>query len=58
MTIDKDEKTQNNTDLVNRSAVPFDPTIEPMLKENPRRFVIFPVQYNDIWQMYKKVSQI
>merc|ERR1712035_11655 len=27
---------------------------EPLLKENPRRFVIFPIQYHDIWQMYKK----
>uniref|UniRef100_A0A3B3I0M2 Ribonucleoside-diphosphate reductase subunit M2 n=1 Tax=Oryzias latipes TaxID=8090 RepID=A0A3B3I0M2_ORYLA len=29
---------------------------EPQLKENPRRFVIFPVQYHDIWQMYKKAE--
>ncbi|XP_035681963.1 ribonucleoside-diphosphate reductase small chain-like [Branchiostoma floridae] len=27
---------------------------EPLLRENPRRFVIFPVQYRDIWRMYKK----
>ncbi|MBN3281139.1 RIR2 reductase, partial [Polyodon spathula] len=27
---------------------------EPLLKDNPRRFVIFPIQYHDIWQMYKK----
>ena len=27
-----------------------------MLKENPRRFVIFPIQYDDIWQMYKKAE--
>jgi ribonucleoside-diphosphate reductase beta chain len=26
---------------------------EPILKENPNRFVIFPLQHNDIWQMYK-----
>ena len=25
-----------------------------LLKENPRRFVIFPIQYPDIFQMYKK----
>ncbi len=29
---------------------------EPLLKENPRRFVIFPIQYHDIWQMYKKAE--
>eukprot|EP00092_Neocalanus_flemingeri_P014468 GFUD01015612.1.p1 GENE.GFUD01015612.1~~GFUD01015612.1.p1 ORF type:complete len:363 (-),score=91.46 GFUD01015612.1:164-1252(-) len=27
---------------------------EPLLEENPRRFVILPIQYSDIWQMYKK----
>lgn len=30
--------------------------VEPLLKENPRRFVIFPIQYHDIWQMYKKAE--
>lgn len=29
---------------------------EPLLRENPRRFVIFPIQYHDIWQMYKKAE--
>ena len=28
--------------------------IEPLLKENPNRFVIFPIQHDDIWQFYKK----
>lgn len=27
---------------------------EPLLRPNPRRFVILPIQYPDIWQMYKK----
>ena len=27
---------------------------EPLLKENKDRFVIFPIQHNDIWQFYKK----
>ncbi|TWW68377.1 Ribonucleoside-diphosphate reductase subunit M2 [Takifugu flavidus] len=30
--------------------------VEPLLKENPRRFVIFPIKYQDIWQMYKKAE--
>ncbi|WBR61433.1 ribonucleoside-diphosphate reductase [Drosophila suzukii associated hytrosavirus 1] len=34
----------------------FDPSIEPLLKENPRRFVVFPIQYHDIWAMYKKAE--
>jgi len=27
---------------------------EPILKENPNRFVLFPIQHPDIWEMYKK----
>lgn len=29
---------------------------EPLLKESKRRFVLFPVQYREIWQMYKKAE--
>ncbi|MFT7606730.1 MAG: ribonucleoside-diphosphate reductase beta chain, partial [Saprospiraceae bacterium] len=28
--------------------------IEPILKENPNRFVLFPIQHDDIWAWYKK----
>ncbi|KAM9551456.1 ribonucleoside-diphosphate reductase subunit M2 [Salvelinus alpinus] len=34
----------------------FNAEEEPLLKENPRRFVIFPIKYHDIWQMYKKAE--
>ena len=27
---------------------------EPLLTENPNRFVMFPIQYDDIWAMYNK----
>ena len=27
---------------------------EPLLIENPNRFVLLPIQHDDIWQMYKK----
>jgi len=27
---------------------------EPLLKENPSRFVLFPIQHKEIWEMYKK----
>lgn len=27
--------------------------IEPILQENKDRFVLFPIQYSDIWEMYK-----
>ena len=26
---------------------------EPLLKDNPNRFVLFPIQHNDIWKFYK-----
>ncbi|KAJ3709614.1 ferritin-like superfamily, partial [Lentinula raphanica] len=29
---------------------------EPLLLESRRRFVLFPIQYHEIWQMYKKVE--
>ncbi len=28
--------------------------IEPILQENPNRFVLFPIQHDDIWNFYKK----
>ncbi len=28
--------------------------IEPILEENPNRFVLFPIKHDDIWQFYKK----
>lgn len=34
----------------------FNPELEPLLKENPRRFVVFPIQWPDIWHMYKKAE--
>jgi len=27
---------------------------DPLLKENPRRWVLFPIQYPEVWEMYKK----
>lgn len=29
---------------------------EPLLRENPNRFVLFPIEYPDIWKMYKKAQ--
>lgn len=40
------------------AASPFDPSLEPLLRDNPRRFVIFPIVYEDIWKMYKKASEV
>ncbi|XP_043284913.1 ribonucleoside-diphosphate reductase subunit M2 B [Venturia canescens] len=38
------------------SVSKFDITLEPLLRENPKRFVIFPIQWQDIWDMYKKAE--
>ncbi|NMM49747.1 ribonucleoside-diphosphate reductase small subunit [Marinigracilibium pacificum] len=29
---------------------------EPILQDNPDRFVLFPIQHNDIWDFYKKAE--
>jgi len=48
----------DKTKTVKSSKVVEDikPVDEPLLRENPRRFVIFPIEYQDIWQMYKKAE--
>jgi ribonucleoside-diphosphate reductase beta chain len=30
--------------------------VEPILKENPGRFVLFPIKYDQIWKMYKQAE--
>ncbi|KAJ3333336.1 hypothetical protein HDU91_002947, partial [Kappamyces sp. JEL0680] len=29
---------------------------EPVLKHNPKRFVLFPIVYNDVWSFYKNIE--
>jgi ribonucleoside-diphosphate reductase beta chain len=31
---------------------------EPILQDNPNRFVLFPIKYDDIWQEYKKAEAV
>jgi ribonucleotide reductase beta subunit family protein with ferritin-like domain len=33
-------------------------TIEPLLQEDPNRYVMFPIKDNDIWKMYKKQEDL
>ena len=33
-----------------------DTEVEPLLKPNPGRFVIFPIKHQDIWMFYKKAE--
>lgn len=39
-----------------KSSKAIDYSDEPLLRENLRRFVILPIQFPDIWQMYKKAE--
>ena len=40
---------------ISRTDKTYNPNeTEPLLKENPDRFVLFPLRYNDLWDMYKK----
>lgn len=51
------DNSGEGTSLANKTSNPnFDPQLEPLLRDNPRRFVIFPIQYQDIWKMYKKAE--
>ncbi len=34
----------------------MDMKVEPILKENPGRFVLFPIEHDDIWSFYKKME--
>ncbi|XP_060703186.1 ribonucleoside-diphosphate reductase subunit M2 isoform X1 [Hemiscyllium ocellatum] len=45
---------KHRTDLKNPAAAKHQD--EPLLRDNPNRFVIFPIQYHDMWQMYKKAE--
>jgi len=51
-----DNKTQKTIKQIENHEEKKDEAVEPLLKENPRRFVILPIQYDDIWRMYKKAE--
>jgi hypothetical protein len=42
--------TQNSHSQFTQTQAPL---AEPLLEDNPNRFVILPIRYNDIWKMYK-----
>lgn len=44
--------------LTRRKQLEMEGTIpqEPMLRDNPARFVLFPIEHDDMWQMYKKAE--
>ncbi|KAH7037954.1 ribonucleotide reductase [Microdochium trichocladiopsis] len=47
------EVSPNNAEFANIKAMEAE---EPLLQENPQRFVLFPIKYHEIWQMYKKAE--
>merc|ERR1719187_2656546 len=59
---DKENDLINSSPLKSRATdkvvknISLEEEVEPLLKANPRRFVILPIQYGDIWQMYKKAE--
>lgn len=52
----KSETAKFKVEKPSKKTVKADKEVEPLLQENPNRFVIFPIQYYDIWQMYKKAE--
>lgn len=49
-----DNINMNSTNPMNMNVNPTPQ--EPLLIENPNRFVLFPIKYKDIWDMYKKAQ--
>lgn len=45
-----------NKHRVHRHALKAKEQEEPLLAENKKRFVLFPIKYHEIWQMYKKAE--
>jgi len=58
--MDKENVIELNPKIIQLPKVQSKPVLknsieeEPLLKENPGRFVIFPIKYHDIFKMYKK----
>ncbi|KAI3343452.1 ribonucleoside-diphosphate reductase small subunit [Ustulina deusta] len=50
------EKPKEEPKAVVASGIKAEEADEPLLQENPQRFVLFPIKYHEIWQMYKKAE--
>ena len=51
-----EENTKTKADLNIEAVLPENTVVaneEPILAENPERFVLFPIQHDDIWKFYK-----
>ncbi|KPM46198.1 Ribonucleoside-diphosphate reductase small chain [Neonectria ditissima] len=58
--IDSKQKLVSETNKTDKTvaapAIKAEEMDEPLLQENPQRFVLFPIKYHEIWQMYKKAE--
>jgi len=52
----KENKVATTKKHIEEEKKDKDVDIEPLLKENPRKYVILPIQYDLIWRMYKKAE--
>ncbi|KAF1784082.1 Ribonucleotide reductase-related [Phytophthora cactorum] len=52
----KDEKEELVMSEFKRKELNGEVPTEPFLVENPNRFVLFPIQEHEVWQMYKKAE--
>jgi len=54
--IDACSHTEVSTEVVNETSKQFCKLekSDPLLMDNPRRWVMFPIQYPEVWEMYKK----
>jgi ribonucleoside-diphosphate reductase beta chain len=53
----EETKTTTETNININEVLPKNTTLaEPILTENPNRFVLFPIEHDDIWAMYKKAE--
>ncbi len=50
--ISEEKEQLENVDLQKDLSTSIE-VVEPILKENPNRFVLFPIKFADIWEMYK-----
>ncbi|GJN69521.1 ribonucleotide-diphosphate reductase (RNR), small subunit [Purpureocillium lilacinum] len=52
--VDETKKTEEKAPVA--PGIKPEEADEPLLQENPQRFVLFPIKYHEIWQMYKKAE--
>lgn len=52
----KRRRLENRNDDDDDGACVANDKFEPLLAENPGRFVLFPIEQHDVWDMYKKAA--